>query len=334
MPGEILVPVGGNAEAVVALPTALALAQALDAGVHLSYVVQVPSGPLAGAASALGAGRATAAVRARIDRALAQVAEEISAAGLRGTCSVLEGGDVAGLLIDQARVRGARMIVMAARPRTAIERALSGSVADRLVRDPEVPVVVVPVRNDAEQGALVHATEFGAGLVGAALRVARPVRRILVPMDDSPHALRALSTLGPVARSADEVTLLHVVVPEALIDIVHARGADDGRPLHNHLRATSDRFERIAEQLRVGFPTLRAVVIQRDDPAVAIIVAARDREADLIAMSSRGEGGIKRAVTGSTASDVLRSVAIPTLVVASSAAQYGGVGHGQQTKWR
>jgi nucleotide-binding universal stress UspA family protein len=316
MPGEILVPMGGTAESVVALPTALTLAQALDAGLHLVCVLQAPSGPLPGTANVLGAGQAAAAVRSRVDWTLTRVADEVKAAGLQSRSSVLEGGEVAGLLLGQARERDTRMVVMASRPRSAMERSLLGSVADRLIRKAETPVVVVPVRNHPEHHALAHATELGSGLVGAALRAARPVRRILIPIDDSPHALRALNALGPIARAADEVILLHVVVTATLTRIVEPSAADDRSSLGRHMREACDRLEGIAEQLRVSIPAVRRVVVAADDAAAAITAAARSRGVDLIAMSTRGEGGLKRAVAGSTASQVLRNAAIRVLLVA------------------
>jgi nucleotide-binding universal stress UspA family protein len=319
MPGEILVPMGGTAESVVALPTALTLAQALDAGLHLVCVLQAPSGPLPGTANVLGAGQAAAAVRSRVDWTLTRVADEVKAAGLQSRSSVLEGGEVAGLLLGQARERDTRMVVMASRPRSAMERSLLGSVADRLIRKAETPVVVVPVRNHPEHHALAHATELGSGLVGAALRAARPVRRILIPIDDSPHALRALNALGPIARAAEEVILLHVLVPAILTRIVEPSAADDRSSLSSlgrYMREACDRLEGIAEQLRVSIPAVRRVVVAADDAAAAITAAARSRGVDLIAMSTRGEGGLKRAVAGSTASQVLRNAAIRVLLVA------------------
>lgn len=316
MPGGILVPIGGSAESIVALPTALSLARSLDADVHLVSVLQIPAGPLSGTARALGSGPAAAAVRARIDRALATAAQDLKTVGLRGSSTVVEGGDVAGALLDQARERNATMIAMAARPRPAMERALYGSVADRLVREPEVPVVVIPVRDRPDQRAFVQATEVGSGLVGAALDAARPVRRVLVPIDESPHALRVFKTLGPVARAADDVMLLHAVRPAATAGAADAPLTNGGRPLDRHIREACDRLDGIAEQLRTVIPALRRVIMRADDPADAIITAARDRGVDLIAMSTRGDGGLKRAVLGSTASAVLRSTVTPILLVA------------------
>jgi nucleotide-binding universal stress UspA family protein len=53
MPREILVPISGAGESVVALPTAVTLAQALDAGLHLVCVIQAPSERLSTTATSL-----------------------------------------------------------------------------------------------------------------------------------------------------------------------------------------------------------------------------------------------------------------------------------------
>jgi nucleotide-binding universal stress UspA family protein len=228
--------------------------------------------------------------------------------------SILEGNDVPGLLLQHVKERNTRMVVMAAHPRGVMERALLGSVADRLIREANVPVIVVPIRTRTEDRAFVHAAETGSGLVGAALRAARPVRRILVPLDDSPGALQTLRALQPAAESADEVLLFHVVVPTSFTGM-ETVATDDGRALPEAVREARDRLDELARRLRTDLPAPRAEVVKADDPAAAITAAAREHRADLIALSTRGEKGLKRAIFGSTTSDVLRNATTPVLVV-------------------
>ena len=311
MPGEILVPVGGTIDSTRALPIALALARALDAPGHLVRVLAVPSGPPSGTASALGAGTAVAATRSRVHDALAQAVDEMAAVGLRGSVAVLEGEDVTGELIGHARERDVRLIVMTTRASGPVKRALLGSVADRVVREAEMPVVLVPVEKGSEDGGRADTTEA----ITSALRAARPVRSILVPVDRSLDALRALEALRPAAAKAEEVVLLHVVVVESLVGIVSHPRADAGVSLERYVDAARRRLEEEAAPFRADVPALRVEVVEASNPGEAITAAARGRGVDLIAMSTRGDGALKRAVLGSTAAEVLRDAATPVLLV-------------------
>lgn len=61
--------------------------------------------------------------------------------------AVVPGDDAAEALIDFARDDETRMIVMATHGRSGLARWRLGSVAERVVRHAEVPVVVVPARD-------------------------------------------------------------------------------------------------------------------------------------------------------------------------------------------
>ena len=63
------------------------------------------------------------------------------------TCEVLDGDDVPNALLRRADGVNARILVMATRVPQAIDRAILGSVADRVVRDGTRPVVLVPMSN-------------------------------------------------------------------------------------------------------------------------------------------------------------------------------------------
>lgn len=60
---------------------------------------------------------------------------------------VVEKTGVAGTIIDTATAHGCRLIVMASRGRSGVQRWMLGSVAERVVRGSEVPVLIVPIRD-------------------------------------------------------------------------------------------------------------------------------------------------------------------------------------------
>jgi nucleotide-binding universal stress UspA family protein len=61
--------------------------------------------------------------------------------------------------------------------------------------------------------------------------------------------------------------------------------------------------------------------VRRGVPGEEIVAAARECEADLIAMSTHGRGGLGRLVFGSVAQDVLRRAEIPVFLMRTTEAQ-------------
>ena len=130
-------------------------------------------------------------------------------------------------------------------------------------------------------------------------------RNILIPLDGSELAERALPMAKAVAaRSDGSITLLTVVGSTDERD----RGAMAGeRYLDRLLRDLSP-------------PTSRVhVLTATGDPAEEILAAA-GQTADLIAMTTRGRSGIVRGLLGSVTDRVVRSTNVPLLITRSESA--------------
>jgi nucleotide-binding universal stress UspA family protein len=148
-------------------------------------------------------------------------------------------------------------------------------------------------------------------------------RQIMVALDGSDLAERVLPYVESLAqRFGSTVTLVRAVTPvEALLfagtifEPVSPRG-------HARLAETT-------EQLRLDAVSYLASLEERlaerglvvdcatpSGPASEVIVEqARERGADLIAMTTHGRGGLTRWVFGSVAEDVLRHAPCPVLLV-------------------
>jgi nucleotide-binding universal stress UspA family protein len=188
---------------------------------------------------------------------------------------------VAAELIRQAVAREALLMVLATRALGAMERAVIGSVADRVVRQSPRPVVLVPP----------PAAHLGGKHV--------TFKRIMVPLDGSSLAFRCLEFLMqlPHATSLDYV----------LIEVVQPRGSR---------QAADDRLRTSAAWLRSrGVKTVDEVVIEAGDVAATIVGAVREVLPDAIAMSSRGRGGLARLTLGSVAEGVVRASELPVMVL-------------------
>ncbi len=138
------------------------------------------------------------------------------------------------------------------------------------------------------------------------------LRKILVPIafpDISTHVVRQAAWLA--RRFHAEIILLHVVTPlsypAGMLESGHQITARD---LHAHIvqRAQKDLEEALGPELD-GIAVTR--VLLRGEPAHEIVKTARDHEADLIVLSTRGASTIYRLLLGSVTAKVLHETDCP-----------------------
>ena len=139
-----------------------------------------------------------------------------------------------------------------------------------------------------------------------ALRFAkkRPARRILVPFDGSPSAVRAIQHVIALARAGhqSEVFILNVQAVSSDVDPESAE------------RTGRNILEQANELLaRQTIPSTSCVLTGR--PAEVISTAVQRYDIDLIVMGSRGLGTLASVLLGSVASNVVQQSAGPVTLV-------------------
>lgn len=147
-------------------------------------------------------------------------------------------------------------------------------------------------------------------------------RHIVVALDGSAAAERVLPYVEALARGfGSRVTLLRAVTPieEALMGDEMARAATRRHPAGPTLTKPSQ-YNAIAYLDAVQQPLLDAgLKVETECPegqhAEAIVQRARRLNADLIAMTTHGRSGLRRAVIGSVADEVIRTAHCPVLLV-------------------
>jgi nucleotide-binding universal stress UspA family protein len=188
-----------------------------------------------------------------------------------------------------ARETGQDLVAMATHGRTGVQRWVRGSVAERVLRSCEVPLLLCNPSALDEPGTL-------------------PFRRIVVPLDGSDRALQVVPVVERVIRARPaQVTLLRVeplVLTEVPSPAVEGMVWDPG-PLEASLAAPRERLA--AAGATVDVQAVYGVV------AAEILLAARG--ADLLAMTTHGRTGLPRWWFGSVAEQVLRHAPCPVLVV-------------------
>ena len=144
-------------------------------------------------------------------------------------------------------------------------------------------------------------------------------RRALVPLDGSMIAEAIVPFILEIAGPLDmEVALLRVVVPAPVVIEGSTHVVVEDMPkLHADAQAY---LASIASALRAR--DVRVTTHVRSGDAVGEILAgARESEADLIAMTTHGRGGLGRLLFGSIAEAVLRQAEIPVFLMRQTKAQ-------------
>ncbi len=144
------------------------------------------------------------------------------------------------------------------------------------------------------------------------------IERILVPIDFSPHSLRALDYAAELAKPFQaELVALTVVepIPYAMAgDIYTGAAAQAGALLDEQMRAGRDQQLRLSEEFKKRGIELRTV-LQTGIPYRVIVDTAKDLQADLIVMATHGRTGLSHLLIGSVTERVVRTAACPVLTL-------------------
>jgi universal stress protein G len=156
------------------------------------------------------------------------------------------------------------------------------------------------------------------------LLAARPAdhapRRLLVPLDESDATPAVLGWARLLAeRSGVEITLLHVVSSSMLNELMSAGAVISGVmvPIPDEVLTNAEMdagswLQRLASDAGLDGPEVSSVV-KTGDPADQILASAEQLGADNIVMGSSARG-LRAAILGSVAREVLRSAKRPVLV--------------------
>ena len=144
-------------------------------------------------------------------------------------------------------------------------------------------------------------------------------QRVLVPLDGSRVAEAILPFIEQIAGPLDMEVLLVRVVPLTSMDVVGmAKEAQAGAPILKELDAQGYLEPLVASLKAKGVGAGARVRI--GDPATEIVAAAKEINADLIAMTTHGRSGLGRLLFGSVAEAILRGSPIPVFLLRTSEA--------------
>ena len=141
-------------------------------------------------------------------------------------------------------------------------------------------------------------------------------RKILIAVDREPLSARAAELGMELASSLQaEVAFVHAIIP----GLEQAPGITPHELLAEAEQEAREVIAGFSKHLPHG--QQHKEFIHTGKPAVEIVRAAKEWEADMIVIGSHGRHGIGRALLGSVAEEVMRHAACPVLVVRSSSAR-------------
>ncbi|MBL8794151.1 MAG: universal stress protein [Planctomycetia bacterium] len=303
----ILVPLDGSHFAEQALPLALGVARRANAEIQLLFVhgpmdVVHPDHHFVAENSLVTEWKTEH--RAYLD----DTAQRLRAAGIKSVNVFLLEGDVAATIQQHIAAHPVDLVVMTTHARGPVARVWLGSVADRLIRELAVPLL------------LVRPTEGKANFTEEVR-----LRHFLLPLDGTPLAEQIIEPAIALGELMDtEYTLLRVIQPVPTTDYLAERMRTGGTPgvlvapsettraqLHTRAQAYLDQ---VAERFREKLLRVRTCVAEETQPAVAVLETADHLPADLIAMQTHGRRGLSRLLFGSVADKVLRGAKMPLLI--------------------
>jgi nucleotide-binding universal stress UspA family protein len=210
--------------------------------------------------------------------------------GLRGEDAVLEDHPASGIL-RCAREHHSDAIAIGSHGRAGLKRALLGSVAEEVVRESDVPVIVAHPGDDERVGP------------------------IAVAIDDSPASDAALTTAIDLAKPTGHTLVL-----------LHVFGAGDLRRVEDGLR--EDVSERFAEARMQGEALLEDAaarcrsagvacepVMLQGDAAQELLAAVARHACSAIVIGTHGGSELSRLLFGSVAATVAEQARIPVVMV-------------------
>ena len=306
---QVLVPLDGSGMAEAVLPLAATLARSMSGSLTLASVVAdgIIARPLDGVFPTTPGTWEGYAREAELAREyLNNIAERLRAEKLVVETVVLEGAPAHAIVDYAAGHPHVKLIAMATHARTGIGRLVLGSIAEQILHDSPVPVM------------LVHPASGGSLSLPASLNP-ESVRKILVPLDGSAFAEQSLEQAKLLAANLGASLILFTVLQTEYDAVIVDGGTTQDRPLgpeESEANWAVEYLGDVARRLRLDQLVVETRIAY-GGPAEEILKAADRLGADMIVMSTHGRSGLPRLWVGSVAMQVVHDSNRPVVLVRS-----------------
>jgi nucleotide-binding universal stress UspA family protein len=228
---------------------------------------------------------------------LQRVADRLAASGLT-VQSRIGVGDAAAEILTTGEQTNVDLFALATHGRTGLRRWVYGSVAEKVLHITHRPLLLI---RPTEEPTVPH-----SGLT-----------HVVLPLDGSPVAETALPLAVELAKQCGvPLVLLRVleILPLTFVDPMSMAGGNYQAVLDGLEQAARDYLQQVAATLpRNDCPV--EITTPMGGPAEKIVQDAHDHPGSLVVMATHGRTGVRNAVLGSVARQVVLHGNTPTLVV-------------------
>jgi len=138
----------------------------------------------------------------------------------------------------------------------------------------------------------------------------KEIKKILVPLDGSKNSFRGLDEAISLAKK-NSASITGLFVIQAYPTEIGVLRTAIGKALSKQSKNFLSQAQKICKQNNIDFID----IIDYGDEGAKIVSYAKKNKCDMIIIGSRGIGGIKQLILGSTTNYVLHNSKIPVLVV-------------------
>ncbi|NLF03747.1 MAG: universal stress protein [Actinomycetales bacterium] len=294
----VLVGIDGSDASLHALDWAAAEAKARGWALQIVCAYALPSF----AAASLDGGYAAlddSSIREGARVVVAEAQQRVEGLDLEVTACVAT-GDATSVLVEMSK--SVRLAVVGTRGRGGFAERLLGTVSSALPAHGHCPTVVVPLRENAD---------------GEGYESPKPVKRIVVGVDGSPAAECALRRAMEEAQAWGAVLTAVAAIPVAA-----GAGVLAWLPAAiDHEQVLADVAEGLDVVVNRAAEDYPGVDVRRHalDGTGAELLTEFSTATDLVVVGSRGRGGFRGLLLGSTSQAVLHHSACPVMVVRAGA---------------
>ncbi|RXK49288.1 universal stress protein [Halorientalis pallida] len=281
---RILLPTDGSEEATAVSDVAFDIAATHDGSVHVINVADTTRDSVTNVR-----GQIVDALVEEGERIVDAVEERARDRGVTVRTAVLQGAP-SPTIVDYASASDIDLVVMPTRGRRGLERVLLGSVTERVISSAPVPVLVCNP--------------------GSEFAFAYPPERVLVPIDGSDAADRALSA-GIDAATATGATLHLLTVAETASLGPDVRSASTTERLSE---AAEETLEDARSRVEAAGIDSLVTAVQQGQPYREIRSYIDDEDIDQVVLGTGEESDFGRFLWGGVTSKLVRSSPIPVLM--------------------